>query len=270
MKHIVPTLIVADDELSRAGLLGILAGARYRPIAAKGGWDAIVVSGKPLPEAVILILSAAMTEPAGVASKIEPMAKRAKVVVLADHCDAKLVRSAICAGAAAFLPRSITADILIQTLDLALEGEIILPASVTRAVLACSQLEPERSAMGGPDLGAPTDRVGRLSSREVEILKRLVHGDSNKQISRQLNISETTVKVHVKAILRKIRVCNRTQAAIWGIDNLPNLADTAGVTSDAPKCIVSEPPLMPSRVTHAPILVEAPRPVRSIVRPSTV
>jgi len=272
MKHIVPTLIVADDELSRAGLVGILAGARYRPIAGKGGWDAIIASGKPPPEAVILIVSGAMIEPAVVISRIEPMAKRSKVVVLADHCEAKFVRSAICAGAAAFLPRSISADVLIQTLDLALEGKIILLASVAHAVLACPQLRPERNATDEPDLDAPNNRVGRLSSREIEILKRLVHGDSNKQISRQLNISETTVKVHVKAILRKIRVCNRTQAAIWGIDNLSNLAEAAGAASEAFKRIVSDPPLLPSRVPTAPMMVETPRigPVRSIARPSTV
>lgn len=257
MKHIVHTLIVADDELSRAGVLGLLAGARYRPIAAKGGWDAMVASGKPLPEAIILILSGSLTDPAAIAGKIEPMAKRSKVVVLADHCEAKLVRTTICAGAAACLPRSISAGVLIQALDLALEGEIILPASVARGALTCSLLEAERNAAGAPDPSVSTDRVGRLSSREIEILQRLVHGDSNKQISRQLDISETTVKVHVKAILRKIRVCNRTQAAIWGIDNLSNLPGSASTTPDASKRIVPEAPLVPHRVP--PLAVDAPR-----------
>jgi len=257
MKHIVNTLIVADDELSRAGLLGILAGARYRPIAAKGGWDAIAASGKPLPEAVILILSGAVTDSATVASKIEPMAKRSKVVVLADHCEAKLARSAICAGAVAFLPRSVPAGVLIQTLDLALEGQIILPASVIREALTCSKLDSERNAAGIADLSASMERVGRLSAREIEILRRLVHGDSNKQISRQLDISETTVKVHVKAILRKIRVCNRTQAAIWGVDNLSNLAGPAGASSDVPRRISPEAPLVPNRAP--PVAVDAPR-----------
>jgi DNA-binding NarL/FixJ family response regulator len=240
MKHIVSTLIVADDELSRAGLLGILSGARYRPIATKGGWEAIAASGKPLPKVVILILGGMITDPGAVASKIEPMAKRSKVVVLADHCEAKLVRSSICAGAAAFLPRSISASVLIQTLDLVLEGEIILPASVARAVLTCAQFESELNTTGTPKVPAEMERVGRLSSREIEILKRLVHGESNKQISRRLDISETTVKVHVKAILRKIRVCNRTQAAVWGIDNLSNLADTARTSSEVSNRSISE------------------------------
>src|SRR5258708_28458313 len=58
-----------------------------------------------------------------------------------------------------------------------------------------------------------------LSTREKSILRRLIEGDSNKSIARKIDIAEATVKVHVKAILRKIRVKNRTQAAIWGMNN---------------------------------------------------
>lgn len=256
MKHIVPTFIAADDELSRAGLLSILAGARFKPVVAKGGWDSIVASGKPLPEVVVLILSGAMADPEAIAGKIEPMAKRSKVVVLADCCDTPLVRSAICAGAVAFLPRSISAGVLIQTLDLVLEGDIILPAALARAVLMGAQADSERSPSGGCDPSGSGERVGQLSAREIEILKRLVHGDSNKQIGRQLHISETTVKVHVKAIMRKIRVCNRTQAAIWGIDNMSNLTEHSA-TSDTPKVIVSEAPLESNKAP--PVIVNTVR-----------
>ena len=58
-----------------------------------------------------------------------------------------------------------------------------------------------------------------LSPREKSILRCLIEGDSNKCIARKIDIAEATVKVHVKAILRKIRVQNRTQAAIWGMNN---------------------------------------------------
>ena len=58
-----------------------------------------------------------------------------------------------------------------------------------------------------------------LSDRETEILRQLVLGEANKVISRHLSISEATVKVHIKAILRKLRVLNRTQAAIWAINH---------------------------------------------------
>jgi two-component system nitrate/nitrite response regulator NarL len=55
-----------------------------------------------------------------------------------------------------------------------------------------------------------------LSSREAEILERLGAGAPNKVISRELSIAEATIKVHVKALMRKINVNNRTQAAVWG------------------------------------------------------
>jgi two-component system nitrate/nitrite response regulator NarL len=60
-----------------------------------------------------------------------------------------------------------------------------------------------------------------LSPREKAILSCLIEGNSNKCIARKIDIAEATVKVHVKAILRKIRVQNRTQAAIWGMNNGP-------------------------------------------------
>ena len=58
-----------------------------------------------------------------------------------------------------------------------------------------------------------------LSEREIQILDGLVKGYANKVIGRRCNISEATVKVHMKSILRKIRVCNRTQAAIWALEH---------------------------------------------------
>jgi two-component system nitrate/nitrite response regulator NarL len=244
MKHIVPTLILAPDELSRAGLLGILVGARYRPIAAKGGWEAAASSRKPLPVIVILIIDGTMTD-AAIESRIETMAERTKVVVLADQCDAMLVRGTMCAGAVAYLPRAVSAGVLLQTLDLVIEGEVVFPASVAQAVLRCAQLE---SKSDRADRSASMERVAHLSSREIDVLKRLIQGDANKQISRQFNISETTVKVHVKAILRKVRVRNRTQAAIWGLDHLSNLVGTPSALLQASDRRVSEAPLAPSSV----------------------
>lgn len=82
----------------------------------------------------------------------------------------------------------------------------------------------------------------QLSPREQSILQCLIEGNSNKGIARKINIAEATVKVHVKAILRKIRVQNRTQAAIWGMNNgSPRPANdsfspsTAKVTKGLPK-----------------------------------
>jgi two-component system nitrate/nitrite response regulator NarL len=67
----------------------------------------------------------------------------------------------------------------------------------------------------------PRSDADRLSPREKEILSHLVEGHSNKGIARILGITEATVKVHLKSLLRKIGVENRTQAAIWALSNLP-------------------------------------------------
>ena len=80
----------------------------------------------------------------------------------------------------------------------------------------------------------------QLSQREREILLRLAEGESNKQIARLCNITESTVKVHLKAILRKITVHNRTQAAIWADHHLPEWSEpiaeqTASVENGAVK-----------------------------------
>jgi two-component system nitrate/nitrite response regulator NarL len=85
---------------------------------------------------------------------------------------------------------------------------------------------------------APDDASApQLSPRELAILRCLINGNSNKCIARKIDIAEATVKVHVKAILRKIRVQNRTQAAIWGMNHALPASPANGIrhlpTADA-------------------------------------
>lgn len=108
----------------------------------------------------------------------------------------------------------------------------IVPASVSRAAI---NVAPHQLAIGagmnghgslrvsGPksDGGgyAPSRQLPRLSGREAQILDGLVRGQTNKVIARACDITEATVKVHMKSILRKIQVANRTQAAIWALEH---------------------------------------------------
>src|ERR1700732_5275186 len=117
-----------------------------------------------------------------------------------------------------------TCDVFIKSMELVMMGETIFPPAFLSFVL-----DPEGTLLGET---APRDEnnqampirtknpfAPQLSTREKLILRCLIQGDSNKCIARKINIAEATVKVHVKAILRKIRVHNRTQAAIWGTNN---------------------------------------------------
>jgi two-component system nitrate/nitrite response regulator NarL len=80
-------------------------------------------------------------------------------------------------------------------------------------------------------LGADGGHAPRLSARQLAILRGLAEGDSNKTIARKIAMAEATVKVHIKAILRKIRVRNRTQAAIWAMSNRPLIPTTNELTA---------------------------------------
>jgi two-component system nitrate/nitrite response regulator NarL len=109
---------------------------------------------------------------------------------------------------------------LIRSLELVMLGEIVLPPS-----LVLSAME-DLSYRGGYLGGCLNEQEGcdlkgrKLSNRESEILLCMKEGAPNKLIARKLNLSEATVKVHVKAILKKIGAMNRTQAALWAAQNM--------------------------------------------------
>jgi len=109
-------------------------------------------------------------------------------------------------------------------MELVIMGEIIFPPAFLSFVLGPEDEQLGETAPRGEKheamLFTTEDTLTpQLSAREKSILRCLIEGNSNKCIARKIDIAEATVKVHVKAILRKIRVQNRTQAAIWGMNN---------------------------------------------------
>jgi two-component system nitrate/nitrite response regulator NarL len=147
----------------------------------------------------------------------------ARIVALGDLYPPTVLLSVLRAGVDAFLPKFVSSDALVKTMELVMLGETILPSGVASAI--SSHVVERKEAPSLVQLQtadtAQDPFVHRLSEREVDTLYCLLHGDSNKIIARKFTIAEATVKVHVKAILRKIRVHNRTQAAIWAMNNLP-------------------------------------------------
>jgi two-component system nitrate/nitrite response regulator NarL len=203
--------------------LRILAGTRYKVVGTRRKWSDFAEPGKPIPIVVIVVSSHDIADDGSLITEIRAIAKcTPRVVVLADSCDANVCKAVLSAGAVAYLPRSISADTFLKSLDLVLAGEVVVPAPIMLQVLAGPQGGVETDCGKSlPQLQLTVEEVGRLSTREVDILKCIIQGDSNKHISRHFAIAETTVKVHVKSILRKINARNRTQAAIWGISHFP-------------------------------------------------
>ena len=173
-----------------------------------------------------------------------------KAVILAPAHKPEDVIAALRAGASGFLSQDVPGETLLRSLELIAHGEMIVhpqfawdaPAEEQRVTnghshdsVACiaargSHLVPQQKTQSSLAAAAEmpsedaTTSVPSLSRREMLILRMLMQGASNKAIARNMVITESTVKVHMKAILRKLRLQNRTQAAIWARNHV-NEAD---------------------------------------------
>jgi len=161
--------------------------------------------------------------------QIREQSPETRIAALADQFDLGFVRAAHEAGLNGFCLTVSGPEVLIKSLELVMLGESILPFEVVRSIM-------ERAPQAG-NQPVQEDSVAqaklsdltacKLSAREAEILSCLTKGEPNKVIARRLDITEATIKVHVKAILRKIGASNRTQAAMWASQRLP----TAGAST---------------------------------------
>jgi two-component system nitrate/nitrite response regulator NarL len=157
-----------------------------------------------------------------VIKEVRAQSPETRIVALADQFDLSFVRVALEAGVNGFWLTASSPEVLINSLELVMLGERVLPFEVIRSLIDAAprkQSQPLQDNTSEPKLSDLKDC--KLSMREAEILGCLTKGEPNKVIARRLDITEATIKVHVKAILRKIGASNRTQAAMWASQRLP-------------------------------------------------
>jgi two-component system nitrate/nitrite response regulator NarL len=147
-----------------------------------------------------------------------------RIAVIADRYRPDELVSAFRAGANGYFIDVMACDVFIKSIELVMMGETVLPPAFLSHILGPQESHADLAShhkQGSNAIFVAADNAmePQLSPRETLIIRCLVEGDSNKSIARKMDIAEATVKVHVKAILRKIRVHNRTQAAIWGMNN---------------------------------------------------
>ena len=162
----------------------------------------------------------------------------ARIAIVSDNYRPVDLASAFRAGANGYFVNVNSCDAFIKSVELVMMGETVFPpAFLSFALDAGRDREPETAEPGEcrqTILAAADEAIlPQLSPREKAILSCLIEGDSNKCVARKINIAEATVKVHVKAILRKIRVQNRTQAAIWGMNHGSLVRSTTGRVTPA-------------------------------------
>jgi two-component system nitrate/nitrite response regulator NarL len=199
------TILIEPNRLFRQGLKHLLAGTRF-DVGAEFNTVELALEAEEITRTPDLVISGQSVTDEADLRALRDAFPTARIVVLADGLSVEALRAAMGGGADGFLSKSVSPEALIQSLQLVLLGEKVFPTNLASMLLDMTAVSPQNSIRG-------------LSPREQEILQALVTGASNKVIAYRLGITEATVKVHLKTLLRKIDVNNRTQAAIWAMNN---------------------------------------------------
>ena len=221
------TVLVGPSELLREGLSRILDTAKFRILFSAACVHDLLQKPLPKHRSILLIMDVGGTDADAKFAQIadfKAIYPTSHVVALADHCRSSDLVLAFRAGADAYLTKVAAYGTFIKALELVMLGQTVVPAETLTFIqdmrhgLKYDTVNDELTNVG-IKMGNEERELSILSTREKCILRCLIEGESNKTIAREINIAEATVKVHVKAILRKIRVRNRTQAAVWAMNH---------------------------------------------------
>ncbi len=205
-------MLVDHDRLFSAALGTLISGGPFRVCHHAANVDdaqAAIAQGAD-PELVVVALQEGTADDTGGVKRLRG-ATGARIVVLADTIADRTLSMSLKAGADAYLNKSMSSESLLRALQLVMLGEVVYPTHVASLLIANVNERPT------PARAQPANN--ELSKREVQILRCLLAGQSNKAIARNLHITESTVKMHFKNVMRKINAQNRTQAAVWAIQN---------------------------------------------------
>jgi DNA-binding NarL/FixJ family response regulator len=205
-------LLVDDHALFRSGLMLLLA-ARFPDVVMREA-DGMTVALDHLaaePDIELILLDLGLRDSDGLPTlrQLRAAAEDRTIVVLSANDDADTVIAALNEGAAGFIPKTTRGKAVEQALRVVLDGGIYLPPVVYSTVAPLPVLEQSDEARAAEAI----DRLG-LSPRQVDVLRLLTAGQSNKVICRELDVAESTIKTHLLGLFRKLGVNSRTEAVV--------------------------------------------------------
>ncbi|HYD30220.1 MAG TPA: response regulator transcription factor [Azospirillaceae bacterium] len=208
----VKVFLIDSNKLFREGLKRLLDDSPFQIVSEAGNLreSLSIVEGGLRPDLILLDLVNGGDEEAESMRRLRGLLPEARIVILTTDLCTRRLANALEAGADGYLMKDLSSDALAQSLKLVMMGEKVFPTHLAALLIS--------GRVSGNGVEMPVSRKG-LSQREIQILRCLLNGDSNKMIANHLNITEATVKVHLKSLLRKINASNRTQAAIWALNN---------------------------------------------------
>jgi DNA-binding NarL/FixJ family response regulator len=212
MSEAAPSVLIVDDHgFFRAGLRSSLTEHGLPVVGeADSGEAALSLIERRRPDVVVMDLSMPGMSGAEATRALRARFPDVVVVVMTVSAVDTDVLDALEAGAAGYLLKDAEPDEIVRALRAALEGDTPLSPRVAGLIARRA-----RSVAGGAEAAARTAR--QLTDREVEILRLVAEGLDNTEIARALYVSPTTVKRYISAILAKLGVVNRVQAAIWAV-----------------------------------------------------
>ncbi|HEX5374195.1 MAG TPA: response regulator [Aquabacterium sp.] len=227
----VRILVVDDHTLFRRGLIALLTRDARLSVVAEAGDAGEALRGAQTHQPDVILLDNHLPGVHGVAAlpQLRAAAPGARIVMLTVSEDADDLAQALARGAAGYLLKTIEGDALAEAIMRVLTGESVVSPEMTSKLIAAYR-HAVAPATGDELPGAPPplpeappepapsqsdEALARLSPRERDILREIARGASNKEIARSLGIAETTVKIHVQHILRKLNLSSRVQAAVF-------------------------------------------------------
>ncbi|HEX3751414.1 MAG TPA: response regulator transcription factor [Streptosporangiaceae bacterium] len=209
-------LIVDDHPVVRQGLrvlLDVHDGIEVAGEAADGE-EALALAAALEPDVILLDLKLPGLDGVAVLTELRARGIGARVLVLTSANDPAQVSRAVQAGASGFLYKDVDPDALIRAIRAVNDGNLLLAPGAAGTLMAGRSSAGDGWRPGGPP---PRGGLGALTAREREVLDQLARGRSNREIARELHVSEKTVKTHVSSVLAKLGVQDRTQAALYAV-----------------------------------------------------
>lgn len=212
---ILRVLLIDDHALVRKGLEELLQSRGIDVVGSAGnGEQGIQLAKETSPDIILLDIKMPGMNGLETLEKLKSDGVKTPVLMLSMSRDEEDLARALREGAQGYLLKDMDPDELIPALNDAMSGKNVVAKELIASLTNIIQGKPSQ-----PDTIEPATPLSELTPREQEILAHIAEGESNKVIARHLGISDGTVKLHVKAILRKLGVHSRVEAAVIAVEH---------------------------------------------------
>ena len=217
----IRVLVVDDHTLFRRGLIALLGDdARFEVVGEAGdAGEAQRRAAELQPDVILLDNHLPGVRGVDALGGLREVAPNTRVLMLTVSEDQNDLAAALRGGACGYLLKTVDGEVLANAIESSMRGASTISPEMTGKLVSAF-----RSLQGQPVAAAPEadpDPIHSLSPREEQILAHIARGASNKEIARALDIAETTVKIHVQHILRKLNLSSRVQAAVYAAGRPP-------------------------------------------------